>query len=156
MFTLVILFVAFASALSFSLVGKFHFLRHQHSIHRKYFSAVETTERAEYSQKEDSCCDPTPCAVLLETPVGQCNASTPDIDSHLQDAIKNKESVLSKELKDLEQKLWSERQMLAKIQDKISESGKNAYFMVQSQVHDFAVSVFSTLRITWSNSNFSC
>lgn len=54
-----------------------------------------------------------------------------------QQAIANYEQKLAKDLENLERKLRTERQSLSKLRDKISESGKNGYFIVQAQVNEF-------------------
>ena len=55
----------------------------------------------------------------------------------LQAAILLKEAELSRKLKDLEIYLRSERSSLSRTKDRVSESGKNGYFIVQAQVAEF-------------------
>eukprot|EP01036_Dinobryon_divergens_P034136 gene34136-44107_t len=52
-------------------------------------------------------------------------------------AIKEYEMKLQKEITDLENILRAERLNLGRIKDRISESGKSGFFMVQAQVNDF-------------------
>lgn len=54
-------------------------------------------------------------------------------------AIKEYELKLQKEITDLENILRAERLNLGRIKDRISESGKSGFFMVQAQVNDFQV-----------------
>ncbi len=58
-------------------------------------------------------------------------------ESPLDKAIKEKESELAKELADIEGKLRTERLSTMKTKDKLSESGKTGFFMVQAQVAEF-------------------
>ena len=53
------------------------------------------------------------------------------------EAIKQAEQALQTQLDVLENTLRSERLMLSKIKNKVSESGKNGYFIVQAQVNEF-------------------
>ena len=75
------------------------------------------------------------------------NATAVAIDP-LQQAIKEKETELAKVVAELESSLRSERILLAKTRDRLSETGKTGYFMVQAQVADFMVgcSCFITTR----------
>jgi hypothetical protein len=66
------------------------------------------------------------------------NATLPIVDPRLE-AIKLKESQLAKTVVELESTLRSERILLAKSKDKLSETGKTGFFMVQAQVADFMV-----------------
>jgi len=54
--------------------------------------------------------------------------------SETERAIKNREDELRKELKELEDALRHERRELLRTKDKVSESGKTGFFMVQAQV----------------------
>lgn len=56
------------------------------------------------------------------------------------EAIKLKEAELAKVVAELENTLRYERMQLAKARDRLSETGKTGYFMVQAQVADFMVS----------------
>ena len=58
-------------------------------------------------------------------------------ETPLEKAIKAKESELAKELADLEGKLRVERLRTMATKDKLSESGKTGFFMVQAQVAEF-------------------
>ena len=55
----------------------------------------------------------------------------------LEKAIAEKEAELQKKLIDLEAKLRAERISSSKIKDRLSESGKTGFFMVQAQVAEF-------------------
>lgn len=55
----------------------------------------------------------------------------------LEKAIKEREEELTKQLADLEGKLRTERVNTMKVKDKLSESGKTGFFMVQAQVAEF-------------------
>ena len=57
--------------------------------------------------------------------------------SPLEMAIKEREEELAKKLSDLEGKLRTERVSTMKTKDKLSESGKTGFFMVQAQVAEF-------------------
>ena len=57
--------------------------------------------------------------------------------SETERAVKAEEERLTQELKSLEDKLRAERRELIKVKDKISESGKTGFFMVQAQVSEF-------------------
>ena len=58
-------------------------------------------------------------------------------------AVKAYELKLQKEVVDLENILRAERLNLARIKDRVSESGKSGFFMVQAQVNDFQVLVLA-------------
>ena len=60
-------------------------------------------------------------------------------------AIKEYELKLQKEIIDLENILRAERLNLGRIKDRISESGKSGFFMVQAQVNDFQVNSFNNM-----------
>lgn len=66
------------------------------------------------------------------------NATAVALDP-IQQAIKQKETELAKAVSELENTLRSERILLAKARDRLSETGKTGYFMVQAQVADFMV-----------------
>lgn len=72
----------------------------------------------------------------------------PSIDPVTQ-AIADFEKVLTEELQHLEVTLRSERASLTKVRDKMSESGKNGFFIVQAQVNDFTVrcNCYSTVPV---------
>ena len=55
----------------------------------------------------------------------------------LEKAIKEREEELTKKLAELEGKLRTERINTMKVKDKLSESGKTGFFMVQAQVAEF-------------------
>lgn len=57
--------------------------------------------------------------------------------SPLEIAIKLKEDMLEQEVMSLESRLRSERLSLSRARDKISETGKNGYFILQAQVAEF-------------------
>ena len=61
------------------------------------------------------------------------------VDPFIQ-AVALKEEKLMQELQSLESELRAERATLTRLKDKMSESGKNGYFIVQAQVNDYAVS----------------
>lgn len=79
--------------------------------------------------------DPANARQLSEEPEPVAQAS---ID-HVSQAIADYEKVLTEELQQLETMLRSERAALTKLRDKVSESGKNGFFIVQAQVNDFTV-----------------
>lgn len=54
-------------------------------------------------------------------------------------AIKEYELKLQSEIANLESTLRAERLSLSRLKDKVSESGKAGFFMVQAQVNDFQV-----------------
>lgn len=60
-------------------------------------------------------------------------------------AVKAYELKLQKEIVDLENILRAERLNLARVKDRVSESGKSGFFMVQAQVNDFQVSKLAAL-----------
>lgn len=64
-------------------------------------------------------------------------------DPHAK-AIKEYEDKLLAEISSLETILRGERSNLARIKDKVSESGKAGFFMIQAQVNDFLVSIAIT------------
>ena len=70
---------------------------------------------------------------------GHQNVTEPVVLTPLQAAILEKEVALEAELHSFENQLLLERQMLYNLENKISEGGKNAYYMVQAQVNDFKV-----------------
>ncbi|KAJ1416961.1 hypothetical protein B484DRAFT_454125 [Ochromonadaceae sp. CCMP2298] len=55
----------------------------------------------------------------------------------VKEAIREREMALAAELSLLDGQLRTERKSLTTLRDKISESGKNGYFIVQAQVSDF-------------------
>ena len=57
--------------------------------------------------------------------------------SPYEQAVKDLETGLRKELTDAEVRLKTERTALLRTKDKVSESGKNGYFIVQAQVAEF-------------------
>lgn len=77
---------------------------------------------------------------------GHPNVTEPVVLTPLQAAILEKEKSLAAEIENLENRLLLERQMLFNLESKISEGGKNAYYMVQAQVNDFKVE-FSSSRL---------
>lgn len=70
-------------------------------------------------------------------------ANTTTTEDPLDAAIRAKEQELQRDLQVLEFSLRSERQKNLKLQDKISESGKMGFFMIQAQVTDFQVSILN-------------
>jgi hypothetical protein len=69
------------------------------------------------------------------------NSSPPEsFPDPVAKAIADREAALKEEVLNLESALRTERTKLVKLRDKISESGKNGFFIVQAQVNDFAVS----------------
>ncbi|RYH13846.1 hypothetical protein EON65_34680 [archaeon] len=57
-----------------------------------------------------------------------------------QQAIMQKETVLRAQLLELEERLRRNRLELGRVKDRVSESGKNGFFLVQAQVNEFLVS----------------
>ena len=74
----------------------------------------------------------------LETP--EANSTVPIVDE-VSLAIANKEAKLRDEVQKLEDILRTERLNLSKVKDKISESGKTGFYIIQAQVNDYAVSI---------------
>jgi hypothetical protein len=69
------------------------------------------------------------------------NSSPPEsFPDPVAKAIADSEATLKEEVQNLESVLRAERAKLAKLRDRISESGKTGFFIVQAQVNDFAVS----------------
>lgn len=66
------------------------------------------------------------------------NDETAVIDPKLE-AVKDKINFLNNQIVHLEHQVSSERLHLLRIKDKVSESGKTGFFMVQAQVADFMV-----------------
>lgn len=54
-------------------------------------------------------------------------------------SLEEKQAELTKELHEWENKLRLERIKLNNLEDKLSESGKNGYYLVQAQLQDFRV-----------------
>lgn len=59
-----------------------------------------------------------------------------ELDPH-EEAVKALESQIKSEIVMMETKLKTERVALSKVRDRISESGKNGYFIVQAKVAEF-------------------
>jgi len=57
--------------------------------------------------------------------------------SETEKAVKACEEELAKELRALEEKLCQERRSLSRTKDKVSESGKPGFFMIQAKVSEF-------------------
>jgi hypothetical protein len=71
------------------------------------------------------------------------NGSPPEsFPDPVAEAIADREAALKEEMQSLEIAMRTERTKLAKLRDRISESGKSGFFMVQAQVNDFAVSTY--------------
>ena len=77
----------------------------------------------------------------LEAP--EANSTVPIVDE-VSLAIANKEAQLRDEVQKLEDILRTERLNLSKVKDKISESGKTGFYIIQAQVNDYAVSILIT------------
>lgn len=71
-----------------------------------------------------------------EGETGEAEVSEETIDPQIE-AIEKYEKVLKQQVELLENTLRSERFSASKAKDKLSESGKAGYFMVQAQVNDF-------------------
>lgn len=70
------------------------------------------------------------------TTVAEADNSTITIDP-IEVAIKDRENELKVKIERLESTLRSEKAKLLKLKDRVSESGKMGFYMVQAQVHDF-------------------
>ena len=66
------------------------------------------------------------------------NSTVVELDP-VAEATKKYENKLQQEVDRLETTLRSERFRLSRAKDKVSESGKNGYFIIQAQVNDFMV-----------------
>lgn len=79
---------------------------------------------------------------LLNATDTSTNNETVVIDPTLQ-AVKDKINLLNNQIVHLEHQISSERLHLLRIKDKVSESGKTGFFMIQAQVADFMVIGFN-------------
>jgi len=61
-------------------------------------------------------------------------------------SLEEKQAALTKELHEWENKLRLERINLNNLEDKLSESGKNGYYLVQAQLQDFRVRSVETIH----------
>jgi len=62
----------------------------------------------------------------------------------LAQAVSDYEGTLSSQVTLLENLLRTEKNNLIRWKDRLSETGKNGYFIVQAQVNDFSVSITHT------------
>lgn len=99
-----------------------------YSYENEEFNEDEDATEVEDMQMEGDLASEAVSAAASET------AAAPDPK---QQAISNYERKLAQEVDSLERKLRTERLALSKLKDKISESGKNGYFIVQAQVNEF-------------------
>lgn len=83
----------------------------------------------------------------VDTPVPQIvdmleNSTFDDVNATntvdpVEEAIRQQTQELNLQVSELEAKIRTERILLTKSKDKLAESGKNGFFMVQAQVNDF-------------------
>jgi len=133
----------FALTISFKYVGCFHvysgLLKSNQWISNNaissrviMFDSAYTVEAEENNRFNDTSIHVDDISNVIET-----NA-TQEVDQRTQ-MIKDYESELHTELASLENLLRTERLNLARVKDKVSESGKSGFFMVQAKVNDFLV-----------------
>jgi hypothetical protein len=105
-------------------------------LHRATTRQATGSSRPE-SCMEDRCNDPVSVDSCLESESGP---GLETLDPEVL-AVEQQEEGLKEELSSIDETLRNQRLRLAKLRDRISESGKNGFFIVQAQVNDFAVSV---------------
>jgi hypothetical protein len=75
---------------------------------------------------------------ILQLTINQTSVNETLTDSNAE-YIQLKVEMLNSQIQQIESFIATERINLVRIKDKISESGKNGYFIVQAQVADFMV-----------------
>ena len=97
---------------------------------------MPTSLFCEAASKAESTESDTDDATDISSNTVPPNINATAIDPREQ-AIKDIEKKLQLEVETLENILKSERQLLSKTRDKLTESGKTGFFMVQAQVNEF-------------------
>lgn len=103
---------------------------------RRSFTALaqQVSDEPHHSDITDDIGD-----LVGDTAVAESDTETVKESQAETQATADYEKQLADELQHLEATLRSERGSLTKLRDKLSESGKNGYFIVQAQVNDFTV-----------------
>ena len=110
----------------------------------RYVSKEDATTEGTSGPKDggDDSEDKLDSIEVPETPEeGETEVEAAEVLTPLEEAIREKEGNLLKELTALENQLKTERINAGKTRDKVFESGKSGFFVVQAQVSEFLVRV---------------